>query len=279
VWSSYQGLTPYAEFENGERAKGNENESWVPPRALQLIREHNVGEQNDGIVYLMRDFHGVLTEPIVRQLKDLYRHMEDNGKSVVVVSPLLAHGPGGQNSGLPPSLEKLITVVHYELPHRALIETRIKSIIQGLKDEGYEKLKVKLSYTDEELRDFSRSLQGMTMSEVEHSVATSLVHLKEINTDKLISDKRSIIRKSQILEFIDTDIQIDDIGGLDKVKEYFSKYKQAFTEEAEAFGVEPLRGVLLVGVPGAGRLLHHEPQPAPAQQQRRPAAPARALGQ
>jgi SpoVK/Ycf46/Vps4 family AAA+-type ATPase len=48
---------------------------------------------------------------------------------------------------------------------------------------------------------------------------------------------------------------MDDVGGLDMVKDYLGKYSRAYTPEAKAFGVEPLKGVLLTGVPGTGKSL------------------------
>jgi SpoVK/Ycf46/Vps4 family AAA+-type ATPase len=48
---------------------------------------------------------------------------------------------------------------------------------------------------------------------------------------------------------------MNDVGGLDKAKTYLTKYSKAYSDEAKDFGVEPLKGVLLTGVPGTGKSL------------------------
>jgi hypothetical protein len=209
-----------------------------------------------GLVYILRDFHTVLGEPVPRQIRDIYDHLMANGKTLIVTGPMLAHGPGGGKPGLPPTLEKQIAVVNFELPDREAISTRVNEVVEHMSDsiKGKNK-KTQLDYTSEELEGFTKALQGLTMIEVDTSLSTSMTHLSCLNIDKLINDKRQLIRKSQILEFIDTPIGMNDVGGLDQAKEYLGKYSKAYSDEAKQFGVEPIKGVLLTGVPGTGKSL------------------------
>jgi SpoVK/Ycf46/Vps4 family AAA+-type ATPase len=57
------------------------------------------------------------------------------------------------------------------------------------------------------------------------------------------------------LEFIDTKVETKDVGGLDLAKDYLVRYSNAHSKEAQAFGVEPLKGVLFTGIPGTGKSL------------------------
>ncbi len=257
LWSAYQGLIPQEQQQTVARATGDEKETHNPQKALQRIADiTKAGEGMKGHCFILRDFHTVLGEPIPRQIRDMYDHLIGNGKTLIVTSPLLAHGPGGGKSGLPPTLEKQISVVRYELPDKAKIGARINEVIDHMKESIKGKKKqTKLEYNLEEVESFTKALQGLTMIEVDTSLSTSITHMNRLDVEKLINDKRQIIRKSEILEFIDTPVAMNDIGGMDLIKAYLQKYSTAYSEEAEKFGVEPLRGVLLAGIPGCGKSL------------------------
>lgn len=256
LWSAYQGLIPADQSQSVERAAGNEKDTWNPQKALQAIAKKSKTGDNKGLVFIMRDFHTVLGEPVPRQIRDMYDHLIGNGKTLVITSPVLAHGPGGTKAGLPPTLEKQISVVNYELPNAEVIKARVTEVISHMSDsvKGKNK-KTHLQYSVDQVHGFGRALQGLTLLEVDTSLSTSITHLNELNTQKLINDKRQIIRKSDILEFIDTPVGLSDVGGLDLAKHYLAKYKAAHSDEAKEFGVEPLKGILLTGVPGTGKSL------------------------
>ena len=254
LWSSYQGLVRYGQENTTPRATGDDKDTWNPQRGLQRIMEINVPKEQRGHAYILRDFHTVLAEPIPRQMRDMYDHLIANRKTLIITSPILAHGPGGSKSGLPATLEKQVHVVYYELPTKEQIETRMRSILGLMKEnnEGKQR-KTAFDYNDAQYNTFSRALQGLTLLEVEHAISTSLTHCKRLDAEKLVQDKRQILRKSEILEFIDTPTGLNEIGGLDLVKSYLTKYTKAHSKEALAFGVEPLKGILLTGVPGTGK--------------------------
>lgn len=259
LWSAWQGLIPQDQQMSVTRASGNEKDTHNPQKALQVIAQHarpTVNDQHKGIVYIMRDFHTVLGEPIPRQIRDMYEHLIGNGKTLIVTSPMLAHGQGGQKSGLPPTLEKQISVVSYELPDQDMIKGRITEIVDHMKEgvKGKNK-KTVLEYNENDVDSFAKALVGLTAVEVDTSLSTSITHLNRLDVNKLISDKKQIIRKSDILEFIDTPVGMNDVGGLDRAKEYLTKYAKAHSPEAHKFGVEPLKGILLTGVPGTGKSL------------------------
>lgn len=254
LWSSYQGLVRQGQENAIQRAGGDEKDTWNPQIALKRIYDMQAPDKTKGMVYVLRDFHTVLGEPIPRQMRDMYDHLMAKQKTLIITAPLLANGPGGTKPGLPATLEKQIQVVYFNLPTKTEIENRLREIVSFKKSHGKSK-KSQLNYSEEQFNTFTRALQGLTLIEVENALATSFAHLGKIDSEKLIHDKRQIIRKSEILEFVDTSINLDDVGGLDLAKEYLSKYAKANTKEARDFGVEPLKGILLTGVPGTGKSL------------------------
>ena len=71
----------------------------------------------------------------------------------------------------------------------------------------------------------------------------------------MTAEKQQIIRKSGLLEFYDNSERMDNVGGLDVLKEWLRKRVRAFGDEARAFGLPEPKGILLVGVQGCGKSL------------------------
>lgn len=261
AWSSYKGLVKWQEWDNVARAKGEMDGTWAAPKCLETIAQIPIPSDKRGIVFCLLDFNQMLAQSIPRQLKDMLENLDR--KTIIIVSGQLAYGPGLQKNGLEPTLEKEIHVVEYELPsrleHEQYLDGTIGSMKAALEDPNVKRkannTKRKIDYSKEEIWEFSRALQGLTSQEANAAVMSSLVHLDEINFDKLLLEKKQIIKKSDILEYIDVKPSIDDVGGLDLAKEYCKYYSDQFSPEAEEFGVEPVRGILFIGIAGTGKSL------------------------
>lgn len=256
TWSSFSGLIQYDPDEEITRATGDLEKSNMPNVALSFIEQYKRTDEFSGSIFVMKDFHTVMSQSIPRQLRDIRRKLARSRKTILFLAPCVAHA-SGTKGGLDPTLEKSITVVPYELPNRENIERRIRLSVQQLKNKA-KNSKVctkKLDYTEEEYERFTTSLQGLTEQEADSALHTCLVHLDRIDEKKLLREKKQIIQRSEILEYIGTCPPIADVGGLDLAKKYFETYSGQFSKEAIAYGVEPLRGVLLVGIPGSGKSL------------------------
>lgn len=210
---------------------------------------------NSGLqIYIMKDLGFYLQTPDARRLRDMYRQLTNEGKIIIVVSPLLVHGPSGQNEGLHPTLEKQVAVVEYTLPTYDELDQRIRKILNDIKLDN-EATNFKVNYTEKEHEEIARAIKGLTLIEADNALALCLSKKQELDAELLLNAKRSIVRKSQILEFIDTEENIDDVGGLDEVKKFLNTYIKSYTSEARKYGVEPLKFLILLGLPGVGKSL------------------------
>jgi SpoVK/Ycf46/Vps4 family AAA+-type ATPase len=257
TWSAAQGLVRLEGQLGIAKAGGEEENTHVVQKCLDRIATMPKAKgEEKGICYIMRDLQIALPAQETRRIRDMFEHLIGHGKTLIIVSPMLAHDAGGKAAGLPPTMEKQISVVTYELPDEEIIKTRVIDILgqmrQSVKNQDK---KIKLSYPDDEMIQFARALRGLTELEVDNAISTSMTKCKELTVEKLMREKKQIVSRSDILEFIDTGIPLEDVGGLDLAKEYFSKYALAHTKEAQEFGVEPLKGVVLTGVPGTGKSL------------------------
>lgn len=66
-----------------------------------------------------------------------------------------------------------------------------------------------------------------------------------------------MVRKSGLLELIDTPESLDDIGGLNYLKGYLERKAKIVKHLSDAikFGVTMPKGVFIVGMPGCGKSL------------------------
>jgi len=82
-------------------------------------------------------------------------------------------------------------------------------------------------------------------------------YILKFSKDNNIKVDKKDIGEVAILEIIDFKEKIEDIGGLEGLKEWLKSKAQIFRrlDEAKKFGVDTPKGVLLVGMPGCGKSL------------------------
>ena len=199
--------------------------------------------QEDALVVL-KDFHPYLSDPrVIRLLRDLYPRLQRARRTVIFLAPVLK---------LPPELEKQITVLEMPLPTRAEIAHKIQEILLVLKASQPE---VQANLSPQELDELVSAAQGLTMDEIENVCARAIVEHKRLQVDAILSEKKQIVRKSGVLEYYDARETMQDVGGLDLLKEWLRKRRAALSQEARAFGLPAPKGVLLLGVQGTGKSL------------------------
>ena len=71
----------------------------------------------------------------------------------------------------------------------------------------------------------------------------------------VLKEKSQVIKKSDILEYIDSKVKIEDVGGLENLKKWLSKRDKSWLDSAKKYGLPSPKGVLLTGVPGCGKSL------------------------
>lgn len=143
---------------------------------------------------------------------------------------------------------------------------------------GFEELKVSLnSLIEPSRKDFPDGIDveadgenkicyvgaGLKQSDFEMYTALSIIKAGRegktaIDTEDIIKGvaigKTEIVRQSEILELYPSG-DMQNVGGLENLKKWVARRRGCYSDEAREFGVEPPKGIVLVGVPGSGKSL------------------------
>ncbi|MGK7873194.1 MAG: AAA family ATPase [Xenococcaceae cyanobacterium] len=246
TWSVTEGIV-----ENGQR----NNQKTDPFKILDFIDAHQ-----EASVFVLKDFHiylgtrqvavrESLTEPslIIRKLRDLVPNLTKSNKpkNVVFVSPSLV---------LPADLEKDITIVDFDLPSFPEIQQKLQEIIDTNRQGG--RIVIKLNPEEEER--LAKAATGLTLQEAENAFARAMAEdgrLDNQSVGRILQEKRQIIKKMEILEFIPPELTMQDVGGLENLKNWFRKRERVWLGAAQRYGLSAPKGVLITGVPGCGKSL------------------------
>jgi len=206
-----------------------------PLEVLQLV-----GEQPERTIFLLKDYHLFLQDPnpiIVRKLKDVLLEAKTRQKTLIIVGCRLV---------LPPELEREITVVEFALPGKEALRGVLHGILEsaGIKDLPVEQ--------QEKAVD---AASGLTTIEAENAFALSFVQTRTIEPSVVAREKAQAVKKSGLLEIIETRDSLDSIGGLDVLKDWLLKRRNAFTQRAVDYGLPPAKGLLIIGIAGTGKSL------------------------
>ena len=110
----------------------------------------------------------------------------------------------------------------------------------------------------DDLEQFARGLSGLTLFEAEQALARGFLDDNRLSIDDLsrvLEAKKHVVEKDGLLEYYHQETSFAVIGGMKTLKDWLIKRKDARSERAREFGLDPPRGVLLLGVQGCGKSL------------------------
>ena len=218
-----------------------------PNKLIEFIEKYDKDS-----VFILYDFHtffgcktckGDVT--VIRALRDLIPTLKTSQvrKNIIFISPEL---------NIPETLQKDVVIYDFPLPKMEEIKERLNRMITTNKQ-------IKVGDLTEEDKDkLCKAALGLTMQEAENAFALAMVNdgtLSIGDLDIVLEEKMQVIRKTGMLEYVQTDLGIDDIGGLDNLKRWLLKRNNSWSERAKKYCIPAPKGVLVTGVPGCGKSL------------------------
>ena len=184
---------------------------------------------------------------VVRALKDtveLFR-VGATPRTLVLISP---------TPRIPADLEALVTVVDYPLP----TEAQMRDLLDKAIEVNTKSKAITVDPSDDALERLAKAALGLTAFEAENAFARAMVddgHLSARDVPIVQQEKAQIVRKSGVLEVIDSQVKLSDVGGLGNLKTWLTKRSGSWLDEAQLYGLPAPKGVLVTGVPGCGKSL------------------------
>lgn len=221
----------------------------APLKALEFIEKYDKPS-----IFVLQDFHvyfggqgRVPDFQLIRKLRDMLTRIKQsvNPINVIFTSPFLI---------LPDDLQKDITIVDFELPTFREIMSVLEEMIQVNQQSG----RIQISLTGEDKERLAKAALGLTLSEAENAFARAMVEdgrLDIHDVEVIIEEKEQIIKKTGILEFVRSELRMEDVGGLENLKRWLLKRNKSWLDSARKYGLPSPKGVLITGVPGCGKSL------------------------
>ena len=208
-----------------------------PLQALELVEKLNA---ETPALFLLKDFNRFLTDlSISRKLRNISRILKLQPKTIVII---------GSELNIPRELQDLITVLEFQLPSEEEIIQELTRLLQSLNIEIESEL----------FENLARACQGLSLERIRRVLSKIIATYKTIDENSisiLLTEKKQIISQTEILEYYSVNEKIDNLGGLNNLKDWLTKRKTAFTVQALNYGLPTPRGLLLVGIQGTGKSL------------------------
>ena len=154
---------------------------------------------------------------------------------------------------LPAELSALCVPYELGLPDADELRDIVKATIREIQTRQ----EVKLDLSPADFDRFVENLRGLTRLEARQLVATCLLDDERLTADDLrhvVELKRQRIGESGLLDFIPTE-EVPHIGGMRTLRHWLALRREALTRAARQYGLQPPRGILLLGVQGCGKSL------------------------
>ena len=231
VWTVTHGIVEY-----GQSRHITQHNTVSSEAALQWVIQ-----QKEAGIYIFKDLHPFIDSPVTtRWLRDAIASFKGTQKTIILMSPVQT---------VPIELEKEVVVLDYALPDL----TELNQVLS----HQLEQTKTRRTTTETREKLLKAAL-GLTHDEAEKVYRKAQVkagRLTEAEVDIVLSEKKQLIRRNGILEYIEEDETIDSVGGLEELKRWLKQRSNAFTERAREYGLPQPKGMLILGVPGCGKSL------------------------
>ena len=197
-------------------------------------------------VYALLDFHPFLSDPVnVRLLKDIAIDAARTGVTVLLISHEIQ---------LPSEVRSFSARFDMKLPGAQQRAAAIQELI-GEYTEQHPHQKVEVD--PKALKLLVRNLAGLTLADTQRLARNAIYQDGAITTNDIpavMQAKYQLLNRDGVLAYEYDTAGFSDVAGFRNLKVWLSQRRLAFTAEGPE-GLDPPKGVLLIGVQGCGKSL------------------------
>lgn len=215
------------------------------PAAALLYWTRLAGDGQDRICAAL-DLSGHLRdERTTRALRELIQVFRRNKRQLVLID---------HRDELPVVIAESANRFEISLPKEEELEELLLSTLREMNRDR----KIDISISRSGLNSIVRNLQGLTRTQAEQVIVDTVAEDRRLNSEDIhtvLAHKRRSLQRDGLLEYIEAPSDASEIGGMKRLKQWLRHRQYALTDKAIEFGLTAPRGILLLGVQGAGKSL------------------------
>jgi len=234
LWTAAAGLTDLK----------NNAKLWINSNLTDALRY--IKDQSDG-TYILVDAKDLLTSAInTRLVKEIAYDPAHSKRTLVIIGAALE---------LPAELQRLAVVYRPPLPDEDVIrEIYYEEVYRWLSEKtGNHFLR------PEQIEDrLIQHLSGLNEEDVRRLITQTIrddKQLTESDITRIDMFKRDNLGKQGLVEFSTETLGLEKVGGLSNLKAWLKLRRTTFMGDEAVTGIDPPKGILLLGVQGSGKSL------------------------
>jgi SpoVK/Ycf46/Vps4 family AAA+-type ATPase len=197
-------------------------------------------------LYVMLDLADHLQCQVTkRMLRDAIFAAGKRGATLVLVD---------SSDQLPAVVEAYTTRFELSLPDEKQLDSLVRRTLKAVhRDQPIE-----VDVTRKGFAAIVKNLRGLTRRQAREVIISAVADdrkLDDEDVNNVLASKRKLLQTDGLLEYVQSPLTLDQIGGMRNLKRWLKHRKRAFEDQAADYGLHPPRGVLMLGVQGAGKSL------------------------
>ncbi len=207
---------------------------------------YELGQKDGNPLCVTLDLAGHLAnETNQRALRELIYQYERNSGTVIMIDC---------EDKLPSVIKSYAKPFELSFPDEKELDKIIRQTIHLF----HQKKPVEVGITRKGMDAIIKNLKGLTRRQARMLIAEVVADDRRFvdeDVNSVMAGKRRMMKADSLLEFIQTPLDLDEVGGMNNLKKWLDLRKKAFSTQAADFGIHAPRGILLLGVQGAGKSL------------------------
>ena len=201
---------------------------------------------NPNKIVILREIHDLIDDSKIKVLLALFaqRKLYDlNFDSTIIIIDSVRK--------VPEEIAKYVSYLEIEFPNDEEIEQLIK---EHVKVNGYSQ------FNDKDKKELMPSLKGLTAFDIDRMLDMAMSSNGSLSSEDrgmLLQQKKTMVKNSGVIELVDAEEKIENIGGMEALKDFLKRKAKIYGRLAEARNrkLDIPKGVFIVGMPGCGKSL------------------------
>jgi vesicle-fusing ATPase len=196
-------------------------------------------------VFIFKDLHWFWHDSpfLQRTLTDFVSQRQSHQKTLIFLGPA---------TSMPEMLQRHVQTFEHPLPDRVELRSYLENRCQR------DSLLQQLATNEDDFNHLITAAQGLDYGNIDSALRLCRTNKNaSINdlTDSLFLDKKQLLRKSGIMEFVNASPASAQVGGMENLKQWLEKREKVFGCNDLAKGRNLPKGVLIMGISGCGKSL------------------------